>query len=236
MSNVHRNFRAVAAEHWPSGAEDVNDFWVPYPLRADNARSQMVAHRHVESDAGTRRISTPRLTLRPWRLEDDLAAHAIYGAPEVTRWLCPALSPIADAAEMRRVLAAWMAESDPTGLPLGRWAITDRDSGDVIGGVALLPLPPGCTDLEIGWQLSPKAWGYGYGAEAGHAIAHQAFENLGISEVFAVVRPDNRRGVATARRVGMEWVGETDKYYNLTLQVYRLTKADLDLPEPACAG
>jgi hypothetical protein len=30
-------------------------------------------------------------------------------------------------------------------------------------------------------------------------------------------------------------VGETDKYYNLTLQVYRLTKADLDLPEPACA-
>lgn len=137
---------------------------------------------------------------------------------------------------MRRVLAAWIAESDPTGLPLGRWAITDRDSGDVIGGVALLPLPPGGTDLEIGWQLSPKAWGYGYGAEAGHAVAHQAFENLGVSEVFAVVRPDNRRGVATARRVGMEWVGETDKYYNLTLQVYRLTKADLDLPEPACAG
>lgn len=102
-------------------------------------------------------------------------------------------------------------------------------------GVALLPLPPGGTDLEIGWQLSPNAWGYGYGAEAGHAVAHQAFENPGISEVFAVVRPENRRGVATARRVGMEWVGETDKYYNLTLQVYRLTKADLDLPEPACA-
>jgi hypothetical protein len=33
----------------------------------------------------------------------------------------------------------------------------------------------------------------------------------------------------------MEWVGETNKYYNLTLQIYRLTKADLDLPEPACA-
>lgn len=33
----------------------------------------------------------------------------------------------------------------------------------------------------------------------------------------------------------MDWVGETDKYYNLTLEVYRLSKADLDLPEPACA-
>ena len=195
----------------------------------------MVEHRHVEWDAGTRQIRTPRLVLRPWELDDALAAYAIYGAPEVARWLCPALPPIPDAMVMRHVLAAWIAESDPTGLPLGRWAITDNTAGDVIGGVALLPLPPGGTDLEIGWQLSPNAWGYGYGAEAGHAVAHQAFENPGISEVFAVVRPENRRGVATARRVGMEWVGETDKYYNLTLQVYRLTKADLDLPEPACA-
>jgi hypothetical protein len=53
--------------------------------------------------------------------------------------------------------------------------------------------------------------------------------------VFAVVRPGNLRGVATVRRVGMEWVGETTKYYGLSLHVYRLWKADLDLPEPACA-
>lgn len=195
----------------------------------------MIEHRHVEWEAETRHISTPRLVLRPWQLDDDLAASAIYGSPEVARWLCPALAPIVDQTEMRRVLGTWIVESDATGLPLGRWAITDKRSGVVIGGVALLPLPPGGTDLEIGWQVSPRAWGSGYGAEAGHAVAHQAFENLGISEVFAVVRPGNRRGVATARRVGMEWVGETKKYYNLTLEVYRLTKADLDLPEPACA-
>jgi hypothetical protein len=101
--------------------------------------------------------------------------------------------------------------SDAAGLPLGRWAITDRESGDLIGGVALLPLPPGRTDLEIGWQVAPTLWGHGYGAEAGHAVAHQAFTNVGVDEVFAVVRPGNHRGVATARRVGMEWVGETDK-------------------------
>lgn len=195
----------------------------------------MVDHRHVEWNPDTRHITTSRLVLRPWRLDDDVVASAIYGSPEVARWLCPALPPIADGTEMRGVLEAWIAESDATGLPLGRWAITEKSSGDVIGGVALLPLPPGGTDLEIGWQLSPKAWGHRYGAEAGHAVAHQAFENPGISEVFAVVRSGNHRGEATARRVGMEWVGETDKYYNLTLQVYRLMKSDLDLPDPACA-
>jgi hypothetical protein len=55
-----------------------------------------------------------------------------------------------------------------------------------------------------------------------------------VSEVFAAVRLSNTRGVATAQRVGMEWVGVTDKYYGLTLQIYRLTAADLDyVPYPA---
>ena len=195
----------------------------------------MVDHRHVEWDPDTRCILTARLLLRPWQFDDDYAAYGIYGAPEVSRWLSPAVPLITDRAHMRQILGAWIAESDAAGLPQGRWAITDRDSGELIGGVALLPLPPGCTDLEIGWQVAPKLWGHGYGAEAGHAVAHQAFTNVGVSEVFAVVRPGNQRGVATARRVGMDWVGETDKYYNLTLEVYRLNNADLDLPEPACA-
>jgi hypothetical protein len=30
----------------------------------------------------------------------------------------------------------------------------------------------------------------------------------------------------------MEWVGETDKYYDLRLQLYRVRSADLDKPLP----
>lgn len=196
----------------------------------------MSEHRHVEWDAGTRRLITARLVLRPWRLDDDVAASAIYGAPEVARWLSPALPPVSDGSEMRQILSTWMTVNDAEGLPVGRWAITEKISGEVIGGVALIPVPPERNDLEIGWQLAPSMWGHGYGAEAGHAVAHQAFEDAGLSEVFAVVRPGNGRGVATARRIGMTWVGETDKYYGLSLQVYRLTKADLDLPEPGCTA
>jgi RimJ/RimL family protein N-acetyltransferase len=192
-------------------------------------------NRHVDVELESRRIHTHRLMLRPWHILDEDAACAIYGAPEVARWLCPALPAGIDRSGMRRILRTWMVESDAAGLPLGRWAITDKQSGRVIGGAALLPLPPGCSDLEIGWQVDPAMWGHGYGAEAGHAVAHQVFEMAGLSEVLAVVRSGNHRAVATARRVGMEWVGESTKYYGLTLQVYRLRKADLDLPEPACA-
>lgn len=62
------------------------------------------------------------------------------------------------------------------------------------------------------------------------ALAHWTFEYPGLDEVFAVVRPTNTRGAATVRRIGMEWVGETDKYYDLQLQVYRVRGADLDRP------
>ncbi|MQA78641.1 MAG: GNAT family N-acetyltransferase [Streptosporangiales bacterium] len=179
------------------------------------------------------RIHTPRLLLRPWTPDDTGAALAVYGTDEVSRWLAPAMERVSDEREMRTLLDRWIAECETLEPPQGRWAIERRDTGDLVGGVVLLPLPPYRGDLEIGWQLAPGAWGEGLAAEAGHAVAHQAFESdAAVEELFAVVRPRNARGAATARRVGMDWVGETDKYYGLKLQVYRLRKADLDHSGP----
>lgn len=175
------------------------------------------------------RIHTPRLLLRPWAPDDAAAALAVYGTDEVARWLAPAMERVAGETAMRALLDGWIAEYASLEPPQGRWAIERRETGEVVGGVVLLPLPPYRGDLEIGWQLAPSAWGEGLAAEAGHAVAHQAFESdAAVEELFAVVRPRNARGAATARRVGMDWVGETDKYYDLALQVYRLRKADLD--------
>jgi RimJ/RimL family protein N-acetyltransferase len=189
---------------------------------------------HLQVVAGTDELITKRLRLRPWTSSDaDVdAALAIFGKREVARWLAPAVPRVADRAEMRQLLTRWITQHDEAGRLLGHWAVEIRDTDRVIGAVSLLPLPPGCTDLEIGWQVAPADWGHGYGAEAGHAVAHQALAN-GVSEVFAAVRLSNTRGVATAQRVGMEWVGVTDKYYGLTLQIYRLTAADVDyVPYP----
>jgi RimJ/RimL family protein N-acetyltransferase len=180
------------------------------------------------------RILTPRLALRPWSLADADAAMAVYGAEDVTRWLAPAMTRAADVPAMRELLSCWTATCEVLELPAGRWAVELRETGELIGGAALLPLPPYGVDLEIGWQLSPAHQGHGFAAEAGHAVAYYAFES-GLDELFAVVRPRNERGVATAKRVGMEWVGETEKYYDLRLQVYRLRKGELDVTGPGAA-
>jgi RimJ/RimL family protein N-acetyltransferase len=173
-------------------------------------------------------IRTPRLHLRPWRQADAAGALDIYGSPEVSRWLAPAMDRVIDLDQMRAVISGWIATPPgPEGRPSGRWVIEETEGGRVAGSGQILPLPPEGNDLELGYQLAPWAWGWGLAAEAGHALAHYAFSN-GEEEVFAVVRPQNKRGTHAARRIGMEWVGETEKYYDLRLQVFRLRKSDLD--------
>lgn len=181
---------------------------------------------HLVTEEGSS-LRTPRLLLRPWSPTDAPAALAVYGDEAVTRWLSPAMSRVASEEEMASVISAWL--DSPPAPPAGRWAVTSAADGRLLGGVALRPLPPENADLEIGWQLDPSAWGQGYAAEAGHAVAHHAFEH-GVDELFAVVRPRNTRGARTATSIGMEWVGETEKYYDLRLQVYRLRKGELDVP------
>ncbi|WP_196240557.1 GNAT family N-acetyltransferase [Nocardioides anomalus] len=172
-------------------------------------------------------LETARLVLRPWSVDDAPDALAVFGDESVTRWLAPAVTRVPDVDDMRRLIGGWLTTPPPS--PAGRWAVTTRDDGALVGALALLPLPPENDDLEIGWQLAPTAWGQGFAAEAGHAVAAHAFDR-GVEELFAVVRPRNTRAARTATSIGMEWVGETDKYYDLRLQVYRLRKAELGVP------
>jgi RimJ/RimL family protein N-acetyltransferase len=176
----------------------------------------------------TQRLVTERLVLRPWRVEDAPAALAAYGDTEVARWLAPAMDRVPDETAMRTVLQQWLAEDARLLTPAGRWAIELGQDGRLIGGATLLPLPPD-DEYEIGWELHRDAWGNGYAAETGLALAQWAFQQ-GVEQVIAVVRPTNRRAVATVRRIGMEWVGETEKYHNLRLQVFRLRPGDLTAP------
>lgn len=176
-------------------------------------------------------LTTERLTLRPWRVEDAQAALEVFGHADVTRWLSPDMDQVPDLAAMRLLLQQWIAEDARLASPAGRWAIQRNEDDRVIGGAILLPLPPGNEDLEIGWQLDPATWGNGYAIETTYALAAWAFSQ-DIHEIFAVVRPGNARAAATVRHNGMHWVGETNKYFETDLQIFRLRKADLDRAAP----
>jgi RimJ/RimL family protein N-acetyltransferase len=170
-------------------------------------------------------VTTTRLMLRDWADDDAPAALAIYGSAQVARWLTPAMDRIADVEAMRSVLQTWRDQQPGLLPPQGRWAIQRNADNVVIGGLGIGLLPPDCEDLEVSWQLNPHEWGKGYAAEAARELIIWAFTQE-IDELFAVARPNNLRAVATVKRLGMQWVGETTKYYGLNMQVYRIRPND----------
>ena len=175
-------------------------------------------------------LTTERLLVREWQDEDAAAALAVFGDERVSRWLSPATDPVPDEAAMLELLRTWRREQADSSADLekylGRWALVNRDGNVVVGALVLRTMPPHEEDLEIAWQLAPEHWGRGYASEGARALAQWAFEQSA-SELFAVVRPENGRAVGIARRMEMEWVGETEKYYDQTLQVYRLRPGDV---------
>jgi RimJ/RimL family protein N-acetyltransferase len=54
---------------------------------------------------------------------------------------------------------------------------------------------------------------------------------LGLPEVYAVVRPGNEASLAVCRRLGMEPLGRYRRWYDVELEVFRLTA-----PETAGRG
>jgi [ribosomal protein S5]-alanine N-acetyltransferase len=172
-------------------------------------------------------IETERLVIRPWRDSDVSDALVIYGDEKVTRWLTPVMNWVPNVLTMRAVLHGWQAHDVA---PASHWAVELRGARRVIGGVALLRLAP-WEDLEIVWQLGRRAWGHGYAAEAGEALARWSMHREGVEELFALVGPHNARAAATAQRIGMERIGETDQYHHQHLDLYRLRHSDLPYQE-----
>jgi RimJ/RimL family protein N-acetyltransferase len=172
-------------------------------------------------------LRTERLVIGEWTPQDASAGLSIFGDEAVTHWLAPAMEPIDDEAGMLATLERWVEEDAEAEPPVGHWAVRRGEDQTLLGSITLRRMPPFQEDLELAWQFSPSHWGNGYATEAARAVASWAFENSA-HELFAVMRPANERAEKVARRLGMQWVGETTKYYDLRLQVYRLRPTDLD--------
>jgi RimJ/RimL family protein N-acetyltransferase len=93
----------------------------------------------------------------------------------------------------------------------------------VAGSILLVPLPePSAGEVEVGWHLHPDSWGHGYATEGARgAIAH-GFAS-GLREIYAVVRPDNERSLAVCRRLGLEPLGLTNRWYDTELEAFRIS-------------
>ena len=164
-------------------------------------------------------LTTARLLLRPYTLDDAEAAFGIYRHDSVTRWLGSVPQPVASVEDMAARLARWIAQETPGRPHVGRRAVVVRESGLLAGTAVVAPLAED-GQLEIGWHFNPAFHGRGYATEAARALLEAAFA-AGEPALLALVKPGNEPSAAVARRLGMTPIGRTTKYYGVDLDVFQ---------------
>ena len=189
-------------------------------------------------------FETQRLIVRPWQPNQD-ARHAmdIYGDARVMAWVDDG-GRDTSIRQVQGRLQRYQKQSICGQQGVGSWAVEQKDIGRVIGQVAIAPLPDikvtksqrvsgSETALgdegvlaeyfEIGWQLRPSSWGFGYASEAAAPVIRYAFEELNLPMLLAITQPENKRSVALAKRLGMQSDGLTARYYGgQSLLLYKL--------------
>jgi RimJ/RimL family protein N-acetyltransferase len=165
-------------------------------------------------------IETDRTVIRDWRPDEADRFFDIYSRWEVARWLGAQPAAMTARADADARIGRWrdLNAADPV---QGRWAVERRSDGVVAGTVILVRLPDGDGELEVGWHLHPDSWGQGLASEAARAVLARTFQQ-GVEEVLAVVRPDNAASLAVCRRIGMESLGRTRRYYDSELELFRI--------------
>jgi RimJ/RimL family protein N-acetyltransferase len=146
-------------------------------------------------DLDTLRLETPRLILRPLRMEDFDAWATMHG-DEITMKYIGGQMPRATAWRMFMCMCgAWAM----TGIAM--FSVIEKSSGKWVG--RLVPwFPEGGPNHEVGWGIMREHWGKGYATEGAAATMDYAFDVLGWTEVIHCIEENNVASQGVAKRLG----------------------------------
>lgn len=146
------------------------------------------------------RLETPRLILRPPRVEDldpwsemmldEAAARYIGGVmPRSICW-----------RQLMTMIGAWHSEG------FAMFSVIEKASGRWIGRLGPWR-PEGWPGTEIGWAIARDRWGMGYAGEGATTATNWAFDTLGWSDVIHSIAPENRASQRVAEKLGSRNLG-----------------------------
>jgi ribosomal-protein-alanine N-acetyltransferase len=167
-------------------------------------------------------LETERLRLRDWTLEDAEHAFAVYGDPEVARYLGTTGQPVPSLEKMRESLTRIMDRSN--GKPMGFWALELKEGGELVGGALLQPLPDE-SDVEVGYHLGKAHWGKGYATEIASRLVRYGFEEVGLKRIVGVTYPQNKASMRVLEKSGLSHQGQS-KYGEVDVELFVVEAGD----------
>ena len=146
------------------------------------------------------RLTTDRLVLRPFRVDDFAAVHAYAADPDVVRFMD--WGP--NTTEETRTYLDRMLAPPRTQHPFALERVTD---GTVIGAAELQVTSAEHRRADMGYVLGRPAWGMGYGTEAAAATLRYGFDHVGLHKISATCDPDNVASARILEKIGMRREG-----------------------------
>lgn len=148
----------------------------------------------------------PRVELRPFTLRDAPSMLAVYGDPQVMRWV--GHGPVATLAEVEAMLRQYITHQDRYGYAF--WAVVERGTGRVIGDTGLARTADG--KVEMGYTLARDHWGRGLATESAGLALAAALGTLGLPAVRALVEPENLASQRVLTKLGLRPAGEVTAF------------------------
>jgi len=160
-------------------------------------------------------ITTPRLRLRPYTMDDFhpwLRMHRQRDTTEYLHWPDDDLAAIREHLRARtRQTRLWQADDF--------LALAIEVDGDYAGEVSLhlRSVRAGTRMVEAGWVLDRRFTGRGLAAEAAAALLEFAFRTVGARIAIAVIDAENVASIALAERLGFQQAsaGDGERTYAL---------------------
>ncbi len=147
-------------------------------------------------------LRTQRLLLREFKPGDAPDVLVFRGDPEVQRYNSEPLKSQAEAlAFIEEQRAEYAAHQ---GIP---WAVTDAQSGQVLGCFNFGPWDEWHRSSDLGYDLRRDRWGQGLAAEALGRIIAFGFDTMGMHRIQARTRADNQASIRLLERLGFKREG-----------------------------
>ncbi len=155
------------------------------------------------------RIDTPRLSLRAHTLADFDEYRAMWGDPDVTRYIGG--KPFTREECWSRFLRQ-SGHWDMMGF--GYWVVREKASNRFVGEVGFLDLKremtPSLEGLpEAGWVLAPWSHGKGFATEAVMAMQDWIVATLDPARTVCMIDEGNVASIGVARKCGYEEFART---------------------------
>lgn len=149
-------------------------------------------------------ITEDDLLLRPWRPADAEAVYRACQDPDIQRWTTVPVPYLMEHA------TGFVADAAPAAWANGaaaEFAVVDRLTGELIGSCGLITIDHRLRSAEIGYWVAPRGRGRGVAARATRAIAHWAFDRLGLRRIVWQAELGNHASRLVAMRAGFRIEG-----------------------------